>query len=406
MSNDLLEQPHIEIPILESTDDQERLKSNFNASLKAEIGEALEPKVVVAKVEVTKMEPKVELESFIPKELMGQLKEEKKVETEEPLVTEEERNAVKGGARANFDKLEKAAQTRIAAERAANEALRKELAEAKSGKPTDTEQLAKEAKEHRERADELQARLERAAYLQSPKYEKFGTEESAELKLAKGFLEGGEVNPAIIEAAAQTQGAHRMKIMRDAGMDSETIAAVSPYLARVDAIRRERDQSVDAWKTERTLDQSRLKTQQDQQEQAQRAQEKAVYDEVMSKAKAMPAFTRVDGNDKWNALVDQNYKEAEEFAQGRKPLAELFELGFNGVANRTTQLMNQELTKQLNEVRTELSRLKAAQPSVGKTGEAEAKKPTSETAKDQTEHYKNAFNAAKAEVAANGYSLM
>lgn len=380
MSAETLEPP----PISETESDQ--LKASFNASLKAETDKTPEPEVKIEE----KKEP--EGESIVPKELL----QEKKEPTDEPLVSEEVRGSLKGAVRQNFEKLETAAKTRI-------EALRKELAEARAVKPVsqDAELLTKQAKEATERAAHLEAEFERVAYTQSPKYQRYGNEESAEIKSAKSYLEGGEINPAIIDAAAQTTGAARMKILKDSGMDAETIAVLSPHLARVDSIRRERDQSLEGWKANLANDQQQAKAHQEQQEGQRRAQEKAVYDGVMDKMKTLPAFTRVEGNEKWNVLVDQNLKDAEDFAQGRKPLAELFELGFHGVANRTTLMMNQELTKQLNSANSELARLKAAQPGIGKAAQTETKKVDS--SKDPIEHWKSTFNAAMEDVKTNGY---
>lgn len=382
-----------------SVSDSDQLKASFNAAAKAE-GELRSAEAEPEPQRQPPLEnkqPEQKVESIVPKELIGQ--QEEKKDGEEPLVSEEVRSSLKGAARQNFEKLESAAKTKI-------EALRKELAEAKSktATPTDVEPILAEAKAAKERAAQLESEFERVAYTQSPKYQRFGNEEGAEIKSAKSYLEGGEVNPAIIDAAANTQGAARMKILRDAGVDAETIAILSPHLARVDAIRRERDQSLEGWKANLAQDQQRAQAQQQQQEQQRIQMEKTVFTEVMGRMKTLPAFTRVDGNEKWNALVDQNYKEAEEFAQGRKPLAELFELGFNGVANKTTHLMNQELTKQLNEANTKLSRLMAAQPgvgrSVGESSDSRTQKP-----KTDTEHFKSAFNESAREVAANGFNL-
>lgn len=382
-----------------SVSDSDQLKSNFNTQLQAEVerttGAPIEEKIEVTKpVEVKK----VEEDSLIPSELMGS--KEVKKPAEEPLVSDEVRNAMKGAARSNFDKLEKAAQARI-------DALRAELAAAKA-KPavtTDVEPILAEAKVAKERAAQLEVEFERVAYTQSPKFQKFGTEEGAEIKSAKSYLEGGEVNPAIIDAAANTMGAARMKILRDAGLDAETIAVLSPHLARVDAIRRERDQSLEGWKANVAQDQQRAQLQQQQEHQQRVAQEKAVFTQVMDEMKNDPAFTRVDGRDKWNAIVEQNFKDAEDFAHGHKPLAELFKLGIDGVSARTTRMMNQELTKRCNELTAEVGRLKAAQPGVGKSGEEVVRKAAPNETKDQTEHWKNSFNAAKQEVAANGFNL-
>lgn len=395
-------QPPEVAPVIETTSDADSLKASFNAA-----HEALKPEPVIEANDATQKAADAKAaeaakgakkdESVVPAQFLKTAEEKKEVTTEkvdEPLATDEMRGKVKGEARAQFDKLEKAAKGRI-------EALQKEITElrAKPAAAGDSTELQSELKAERERVQKLQQDFERVAYTQSPKFARFGTDEKAELTAAKSYLEGSEVNPAILDAAAGTTGSERMKILKGAGLDAETIAVLSPHLARIDAIRRERDGSLENWKQTSEQDQQRAKAQQEAQHAQRIAEEKKVFDEVREQAKTMPAFTKVDGNDKWNALVEQNFKEAEDFFHGKKTLAELAELGHRGVAQRTTELINQELVKTVNEQNATIARLRAAQPSNGASGEHDAKKPAPDPVKDQTEHYKNSFNAAKAELA-------
>lgn len=374
--------------------DTDTLKAAFNTGLEtAQSQESIEdandaaqpplkPKAVV------KAEPEVEVPA-------GFLKEEKEVKADEhvdePLVTEDIRAKIpKGKASESFAALENAAKAKI-------DALRKENAELK-GRPAAAAnpEIETELKTTREKTRELEEKIERIAFQESPKYQKFGTEEKAEIAAAKSYIEGSEINPAILEAAASTHGAARMKLLTEAGLDANTIAIVAPHLARVDAIRRERDASLESWKQTVGQEQEQTKAQQKQAEEQRVAQEKQVFEKVRMGMSKLPAFTKVDGQDKWNALVEQNLKESEDFFHGRKSLEELAQLGFRGVAQKTTELMNKELVKQVDALRAENTKLKAAQPDTAARGETETKKVSADDPKNSFEHHKNAFNSAKA----------
>jgi hypothetical protein len=383
------EQPPQDAPKVEVTSDQDALKSNFNASLQAEEAKTAAPVVEVKDppAEKPKAADSKEAEPAIPAEFLT-AKKDKAAEAEEPLVDEATRaNIPKGKASESFKKLETISQERI-------KALKQEIAELRS-KPATAANPEVEAnyKKAQEDLAALTQKLERVAYTESPRFQKFGTEEKAELDSAKNYLQGTEINPAHIEAAASATGAARVRILRDAGMDAETIAVVGPHLARIDSLRRERDASIATWRE--TADQERIAQQRQaqQQEEHRISEEKRVYTETMGRLGKLPAFTKSEGHEKWNALVEANAKEAEDFAFGKKSLPELFELGIRGVAQKTTELMNQELTRQLNDTRAEVARLKAAQPTVGSAADAPlAKAKTGNEKQDEQEHYKNSFN--------------
>lgn len=367
--------------------DNDRLTSAFDAALAKQNAPVEEASKEVAKPVVE------ETKGDVPAELL----QEKKDTVEEPLVSEEAKAKLKGAARENFDKLEKAAQGKI-------DALRKELAEIKSkvSSPTDVEPILAEAKAAKERADKLESEFERAHYTSSPRYQQFAAKEQAELKAAKSYLEGGEVNPAILDAAANTSGSARLKVLLDAGIDANTISILSPHLANIDSTRRERDSSLEGWKA--SMEQDRLAQQnyQKQQEAQVVANEKKVFDEVMSKMVALPAFTKVDGNEDWNKSVEQRTKDAEEYFHGRKPLHELVEITARGVAQKVTEQMNVQLTKRCNDLASENARLKAAQPSNGNGSEVVTKAVVS---KDPMDELKANFERAQEKVKSEGSYL-
>lgn len=384
--------------------DLDALKSNFNTALQAETGvdpkatvdDAPEPGATHALVPTTPKpaDPASADDSIVPAQFTGKPAEEKKDDPTEILTAEERaqlRSKLGSKAQENFDRLETAARAKIAAIQARADELQRKLETAPAGPSKEHEEALKAASA---RAAELEEKLERAAFADSPRFQKYGSEISAELTSAKAYLEGTSISPAVLEVAASQTGQNRLKTLRDAGMDPETIAAIGPHLARADAIRRERDASLEHWKADYTKEQEQTRQQAAQQEAARQKQEQEVWDRVATEMRGKhPAYTKVEGKDKWNAIVEQNEKMSEDFAMGRMPLDELFRLGREGVAARTVKLMNDELVKTNNALIEEVTRLKAAQPGTGHTNTAvSTTKPTSDE-----ESYKSNFNAALAQ---------
>lgn len=377
------------------------LKANFNTALQTETG--VDPKASTDDTPtpdakpalVPKTDPKAD-ESIVPDQFTGKPKEEKKEDAAEILSAEERgqlRSKLGGKAQESFDRMEMAAKAKIAALQAQAEELRQKLATVPQGPSKEHEEAVKAANE---RAQKLEQQLERAKYSDSPKFQKFGAEITAEIDSAKAYLEGTQVSPSVLEVAASQSGQSRLKTMRDAGLDAETIAAVGPHLARADAIRRERDSSLENWKADHTKEIEQQRHQQAQQEAQRQAQEEAVFKTVGERMrKELEGFQKVDGHDKWNATVDQNDKDAAEFFAGKKSLEELAEIAYEGVSARTTRLINKELKRMLNAANEENSRLKAAQPGTGHTAvvNGDATKPM-----DDEAAFKANFNNALAQV--------
>lgn len=375
--------------------DTDALKASFNTAVAAQ--DTINPKAVAEEVIIEGDKPtlvpvkakeppleKAKEESIVPDQFTKK--------PEEKAAPVEEEIPINAGTKQLRDVLARR-DAKLKEVQAHAEELRLKLEKAPVAGPS---------KEHEERirlaterAEKLEAELERAAYNRSPKFQKFESEHTAELASAKSYLEGTEISATILDVAANQTGQARLKTLRDAGMDAETIAAVGPHLARADAIRRERDASLDNWKQNQTAEQEHAKSQQARQEQERQAQDQIVLKEVATrKMKDNPAFTKVDGHEKWNAMVDRNLKDAEDFAMGRKQLSELFEIGYDGIGARTQKIMYDEVKKEVVSLREEVGRLRAAQPGTGKSVDVKAGDATRPM--DETSEHKNAFNAALA----------
>jgi hypothetical protein len=402
----VLEAPAPTTPAAQSESDA--LKSAFNTAMAEQAGvdpkasrdDTPAPDATPTLTPAKKEEPPAPnqdkaTESIVPEEFTGKPKTEEKKDNGDEILTTEERGALTsklgGKAQESFQKLEAAAKAKIQAIQAQLTEARAKAEAAPSGPSKEQEEALKAA---HERAMQLEEKLERAAYAESPKFRKFGADIDAELASAKSYL-GADTPQALIDVAAGLSGQARLKALRDAGLDAETIAALGPHLANADRIRRERDASLESWKTDHAREVETARTRQAQEEAARERQERAVLDEVKADITGkIPGFTKVDGHDKWNAKVDENFKMLEEFAMGRGPLKELIKLGAEGVAARTTAFINEELKKKVDALTEENSRLKAAQPGTGSTNTAVT------TAKPVTEadEHRAAFNKAKSEL--------
>jgi hypothetical protein len=397
--------PEVLEPPATNQADSDSLKASFNTALKTETDLRPVPAEVPAEVE-RNVQPDPTLAPDNPPEK----KEDKKVEQSESIVpdqfttkeqkkpeVENEEIPVNAGTKQLRDVLARR-DAKLKEQQATLAELRAKLETTPVNPSKEHEEMVRAANA---RAAELESKLERAAYADSPKFQRFNAEHTAEITTAKSYLEGTEISPTILDVAASQSGQARLKTLRDAGMDAETIAAVGPHLARADSIRRERDASLENWKQTHAQEIEQQKAQQTRQEQEQQAKEQVILNEVAAeKMKGNPAFTEVEGHPKWNAMVAQNKKDAEDFAFGRKPLKELFELGYDGVSARTLKVMNGELEKKLNALTEEVSRLRAVQPGTGTSVAATAGDVTKPT--DETSEHKAAFNKAMEKLPGRG----
>lgn len=366
----------------------ENLAADFDRALKAitpetdDVGREVEVEKVAPKKEVERVEEHQVPDSLIPEEFLGKPKpEEKKSEQEEEIP-----------ANANAKMLRDA----LARKEGRIAAMQKELEQFKKAPVPN----AGAAQEHvdalraaEERATKLEQEFERVAYERSPKFKKFDADRSDEISAAKGYVEGSDISPSIIEAAAASHGSARVKLLRDNGVDTETISAIMPHLAAADRLQRERDSSLENWRASMEQETKQQTAKQRHEEQQRIADEQRVFKEVGDQMKKdNPAFTRVEGNARWNAIVEQNERDAEEFIAGSKPLPELMKLAYLGVSARTALLMKDEMTKKYHAAMDENARLKAAQPGTGKSVTASAVKSNPDDPKQSASHYAESFD--------------
>jgi len=241
------------------------------------------------------------------------------------------------------------------------------------------------------RARELESQLERVAFTESPKFKRFLEDEAATLASAKSYLEGTEINPAIVDVAARTTGANRIKMLREAGADAEQIAAISPYLAEFDRIQRYKGSALENWKVE-NAQMSEQATRQQEAVMAQRRQsEERVWSQVVSESSGdIAAYRKFDGNDAWNERADQLDAESKRIFNGEGvDLKDVAMYIRKGAAFDAEHEIRIALTEELNKANAKIAKLTAAKPAVG-NGAVPSPKVDANVTDEQA--HKNAFN--------------
>lgn len=294
-----------------------------------------------------------------PEELLGGEKKVPEKKEEDDIPTPEFRSPEK---RKHWDQLKgRFVETRTKLEAA--EARLKEL-EAKS-QSVDSTKYEEELKTERQRRAEMEEKLERTAFTQSPKYQGYVEREKGTLEAAKGYLDGSEINPRIIDLAAEQKPADRLKTLTEANMDATTIAAIMPYLAQADSIRSDREKALASYKEEMAQDAAAQAQQQTAAEARDREQQSAIFQKVNADvAKKYPVFQKVDGHDKWNAVVDKMNADAKSFWEGGHSDEELAEVAHKAAGYEPLFRLYTAVLEQSKELRAQISKLTAQQPQV------------------------------------------
>lgn len=299
-------------------------------------------------------------ESEFPKEVMTGEKEpapEEKDDLDEIQPTPKMGEA----SRANFDKLKQAArEARIEVAR-----VKAELEAARNAKPAaavDNEELTA----IKARAAELEAVVEKANFAMSDKFRAVVAEGESEIASAKSFLEGTEIDPAVIDLAARLRGPKRAAALREAGIDTDNIALIGTHLAENDRIEARKAHMLEHAKTERAQWEQQAAAQKEAQLVAERAEEDRVYAEVGAEiAKLFEPFQKIPGADKWNADVDALTQQAKEFFNGKMTIKEMAEIAYYGVGAKKIHRMFHTQRAEVKALKEQLSKLKVAQPAQG-----------------------------------------
>lgn len=263
---------------------------------------------------------------------------------------------------ASFAKLKEQSVTAIKAAHARVAELEAKTSDGST--KAEIEAAREEAKKAAERAAELEHKLEMAAFEKSPKFQQQYVEaEKGTLDGAKTYLEGTEIDPAVIEVAARLKGSARIKVLQDAGMDPSTLSAVTPYLAEYDKIQRGKASALENWKVQADAEALQQKQALDAKA-AQRAQEEnRIWDSTLQKisVQILP-FRKVENNENWNKQGDTLLADAKRVYNGEADLAEVAEKVAMGTAYPVLQKMYDTVVQKNKDLAAENAKLKSARP--------------------------------------------
>lgn len=370
-------EPAIVNPVIKP--DLDFSKNTFNEAMaveKSKVEEASkEPETTEPVKEEPKVEPKIEPTEIVrpetvekaklPEELLTGKQPEPKVDD---AVAEIDAMVLPKNAKpeqvASFAKLKEHAKKVIDERTARIAQLESKTSEGASR--AEIEAANERVKTAETKAKELESTIERIAFTESPRFKQFINDETATLQGAKSYFEGTEINPEIVELAARTSGAQRIKVLREAGADAELIGAVTPYLAEYDKIQRYKAGALENWKAESAQMAENQKAQQ-QAEQARRAAaEDKVWDEAFSELKDVAAYRKFDSQDAWNERSDKLKSEWKRIYNGSDvDLKEVAVTIGKGMAYDAEHEIRMTVTDELNKALQENAKLKAAKPGAG-----------------------------------------
>lgn len=236
--------------------------------------------------------------------------------------------------------------------------------------PKEDAALKNEVETLRKRLADSEAIIERSAFEHSPKFKEYAAREQQQMKLAEAYLDV-DMKPDVLQAAAVARGRQRIKILQDAGMDGEGIAAIMPHLSAIDTIQQQKSEALEKQGELSAQWESEQKHIAQQKEAYERQEEERTFEEVQKWAEEnMAPYQKVEGNEKWNAQVDRLKAQAREFALGKMPVKNLFELGMAGLAYKVEAKRSAMLAEMLKAEREKTAKMSTAQPDLGITNGA------------------------------------
>lgn len=267
--------------------------------------------------------------------------------------------------REHFKKQGEYYKTKLAKTSEEVAALRKELEGAKSsnGKPSAEHLSALEAIK-KERDDYL-ARLERVAYQESPAFqEKFTAREERLRGVAEKIFEDVGADKAILTQALAMNGKRRDEFLDEQeGLGSTTKARLASVLGQLDVLTEERTadiatsrEKLAAWRAEESARES-----------AEREQLKSKLSGLVEAtlktavAEWIP-FKKQEGNDAWNAGVDERIKLVNKIVH--EPISDeaIVEYAFAAAGAKVTDRINQKLMERVATLEAKLNGMSATEP--------------------------------------------
>jgi hypothetical protein len=312
-----------------------------------------------------KAEPKAAGKTILPEEIFTPADEEKLGEKPNEAIAEIDSMTLPKSAKpetiANFNSLKETSKKHLKQVQDKIAELERKLSEA--SKNGDVETWQKKITEAETARKNIEDQFARVAFEQSPKFQsQFIDREKASLEGARASLEGTEVNPDLINVAAYSTPANRIKMLREAGAEPEVISAVTAYLAQFDGVQRDKNKAIENWRTEVAQDQERTEREQAQQRVKRREQEDQIWNDVVSKLDLIP-FRKAKNNEEWNARAESMKSAAKEVYNGEGvTYEELSETLLKGKAYDGLNEVVKQLVEQVKNLQTRNSKITVAKP--------------------------------------------
>lgn len=234
--------------------------------------------------------------------------------------------------------------------------------------PRVDEAMAEKYKALETERTELLAKLERADFQQSPRFQKFLAQEKSLLDAAKANLKGTEVDAETIELAARATGQVRRKILEDSGIDASLLPLITPYLARLDELNGEKSAALENHKTFLAEDSQRAKAREEQAIKAQIDEAGKVFDTVLkSLIPKLAPLQKLDPEKypQWNLDADEIPKLAKRMFTNDMDLADAAELAIMGASGLKLHKMVGDLQGRLRAANETIKAMTASQPTAG-----------------------------------------
>jgi hypothetical protein len=343
----------------------------------------------------TTPEGKPKSKTVLPEEIFTPADEEKLGEKPNEAIAEIDSMTLPKSAKpetiANFNSLKETSKKHLKQVQDKIAELERKLSEA--SKNGDAETWQKKVTEAEKARKEVEDQFARVAFEQSPAFRsKFIDREQAAIEGARASLEGTEVNPDLINVAAHATPANRIKMLREAGAESEVISAVTAYLAQFDGVQRDKNKAIENWRTEVAQDQERNEREQAQQRVKRREQEDQIWGDVLSRMDLIP-LRKAKNNEDWNSRVESIKEEAKKIYNGDGvTLEDLSETILKGRAYDALNDVVAQLVEQNKNLRSQNSKIKAAKPG-GEMTQTTTAVPTQDHEKmSREESAKSIFN--------------
>lgn len=373
----------------------ERYKGGFAPPEESEVVAETEVKTEVPKPEVkpTEADP-------IPPELLGI--EPKKEEDElTKMLTEEPKGHVKNE---HFKKVQIAAKARIEAAQADKDQLAKELAEVKGKLNEDfiPEKVRRQLEDYQVRLKEREEELGKLAVERSPAFkEKFtNRKNSLSTQLTKTAEDLG-VDKSVAKQLIHADLKKRVEILDGLELSSSGQSYLTSLLQQHDQVEQDEQSFLADWQTQK----ARMDEEAEAQSTAQKAKMKENEDRIFqakleSMSKTFAPLRKVEGNDKWNAQVDEVISTAKKFYDGQFSDEEFSEIVLAGAGAKQLGAINARLIETNKALAEENASLKAAGPSVPPVG---GKPPVQDDSKlTLEERAKRTFDLMVGSAANNG----